>query len=178
MAAIEKVRGPYWQADKQRWCLRWTEDGTGRTFTHRERAQVAARRAELTNEGNTTSKVKLGRLGPFDGTAPWFKRAFAAALSASTRAVESGDNDALNRLRKHVGNLRDAAVAWVPYSGLDVLEAEIEKLVQYHEHTGHMIEREGVHSFGPVTTTLAAGLHTTGGPLDALSASVVADKDN
>lgn len=126
-----------------------------------------ARRAELLAAAPGTpagAGPALAPLETFDGSPEWFRRAFGAALEASARAVESGDSSALARIRRHVGNLRDAAAAWHPMSGTLELEQRLEDVLEYLEGHGHLARTEGVPGLHPANPGLAAALSSHEGP--------------
>ncbi len=156
------VSGPYRDAARCRWVIRWVDpDGKGRAMARKDRAVVEQKAAELRAQGAGTpadAGVSLDQQGAFDGSVAWVKAALAAALEASQRATEAGDVRMLSAIRKHIGNLRDALTAWGPYSGHQETQAAFEKLLDFHEANGWHREHEGIHEQRPADPELAGAL--------------------
>jgi len=172
MAKISNIRGPYPQrvrGEIKKWQVRYDRDGVSRVSVRNRKEKAEALIEELHREsldggGQMSDHLLLPEHEPFDGTADWWKRAFASTLLAAHRAATVRDAQALDTVKKYVGVLKDASLAWKDHSDYAQMEAAYEVLVEYMEQTGHVQRREGDAKLHVKTPELAAALRSVGGP--------------
>lgn len=132
-ADVGSVHGPYYERDKKRWKLRWTENGESRAFVRASREEVAAKKdALLGATAKRRAHLKALPAG-FGGTAPEMKQAIVDGMIAMNRAEREGDDQELHRLRKYVAGISEASHAIVPHTKYAEEHQEFVELIKYLE---------------------------------------------
>jgi hypothetical protein len=172
---ISHVQSVTFDSTKGRWVVRWRENGKNRAFSRAKEGPVRTKARNLAKaamEGRDTVDALAGPVAQltFDPErvteAGYIKGRFAEAWAALVYAYNRGDKEGMRMIRGCVLSMSEIANASMPFFGFLQLEQSHEKLLDYLETHGHMIEREGAQELVPTTPGLAAALKRDTGPFD------------